>query len=81
MLCLWGFNMIEEHHAYRNKDKVINELLQRIALLERAIEEKEKVIEEVREYIDNEAIVEELNSRYTYITVKKEDILEILKGE
>ena len=52
MLGLWELNMIEEYHAYRSKEKIINELLERIAILERVIEEKDKVIEEVREYIE-----------------------------
>lgn len=40
-----------------------------------------KRIIKARDYLDNNAIVEELKSNYTYITVKKEDMIEILRGE
>lgn len=64
-----------------NKDKVINELLGRIANLEREVERLHSIIKEVREYIEKEYRFIDMNTGEKTYTKGGEDILEILDKE
>lgn len=59
-----------------NPDEAIKNLIR----LDKELDKKNKIVFKAIEYIENDTIVEQLQTDHTFITLNKEELLDILRG-
>lgn len=72
--------LVQDNEYLENVEKRCDEVNEKNTQALKVALERFEIIQKAIDYIENEAITENLHTDHTYITINKEDLLDILKG-